>query len=612
MKNLLFVLLVLSSLTSVYSQQFHSLDGIEDDQGNTLLLYRLGQEFFFYNPVYKLNTFSLSEEILIQAYYSNFPSGELAKAVWDFEFFPGDENNFMNVGYEINPDNHPYIARNDTIVFGGFDGYWKVDISKQNPLKVFVFGGTGEIRSWDGGYTFPIDSIPYVTNFIPIALADFDDEVMFGFDEDLNFCRNGGVVDTSLVIFDEHSKLIYDVNQFHVYRVNKTYGGYSLNVSNNKGNAFSWTKTYESNTQFFITTDSTQSGVVYLADGRKIYKSVNNGYTFSEYKSLPSKLIGIYKKPNSEILYAASKYQLYEIRPDTTVIIKSVPVPIELFEYYPLSIGNYWIYKVTDWSYPYYSEDTFTRRVISKETLSNNKEYFKIEEKYHGSSYTNYVYERVDSAKGLIYRFESDCPNPDSEKVIDDFTSEVGDSLLIQRFTMCWDSILTYFSEVGSESIFNENRNFRTYEYSWLISYTHKLAQGIGIYNIRNGYDFGESYFFLNGCVIDDIVYGDTTLTDVDDESNSLPTEYKLEQNYPNPFNPNTKISWQSPAGSWQTLEVYDVLGNEVATLIDEYRNAGSYNVEFTINNLQLSSGIYFYQLKAGDYVETKKMIYLK
>ncbi len=54
-----------------------------------------------------------------------------------------------------------------------------------------------------------------------------------------------------------------------------------------------------------------------------------------------------------------------------------------------------------------------------------------------------------------------------------------------------------------------------------------------------------------------------------------------LHQNYPNPFNPSTKISWQSPVGSWQTLKVYDVLGNEVATLVNEYRNAGSYEVEF-------------------------------
>ncbi|MBK7630851.1 MAG: hypothetical protein IPJ23_09115 [Ignavibacteriales bacterium] len=191
--------------------------------------------------------------------------------------------------------------------------FYRIDISKQNPLKVFVFDGGGEIRSWDGGYTFPLDSIPAVVNFIPIALADFDDEVMFGFDENSNFCRNGELSDTALVIFDQYSKLLYDVNQFHVYRVNKTYGGYSFNVSNNKGSFFTWTKTFYSQNKIYIAIDSTQSGVVYLADGRRIYKSLNNGYTFTEYKALPSKLIGIYKKPNSEIIYAASRTEYLKL-----------------------------------------------------------------------------------------------------------------------------------------------------------------------------------------------------------------------------------------------------------------------------------------------------------
>ncbi len=612
MKNLLYVFFVLYSLTSLYPQQFHSIDGIEDDQGNTLLLYRLGEEFFFYNPVYKLNTFSFSEELLIQAYYINYPSGEIAKAVLDFEFFPANANNFMNVGYEINPDNHGYIARNDTIVFGGFDEYIRVDISKQDPQKVFVFSGGGPVRSWDGGYTFPLDSIPLVTNFIPIAIADFDDEVMFGFDENSNFCKDGELIDTSLVIFDQNSKLLYDINQFHIYRVNRTYGGYSLNVSNNKGNAFTWTKTYQSENPIFISIDSTQSGVVYLADGRKIYKSVNNGYTFSEYKSLPSKLVGIYKKPNSEILYAASKSMIFKVTPDSVLVIKSLPIPEDVFSFYPLSVGNYWVYNVTDWSYPYYDEDTFTKKVISKEILSNGKEYFKIEEKYYNSSYINYVYERVDSAKGIIYQFNSDCPNPDSEKVIDDFTAEVGDSILIQRFTMCWDSILTKFSDSGSEIIFNENRNFRTYEYSWLVSYNYKLAQGIGLYNIRNGYDFGESYFTLNGCVIDDIVYGDTTLTDIDDPQNQIPTEFRLEQNYPNPFNPSTKISWQLPAACTVTLKIFNAVGEEVATILnDAYQNAGEHSSLVTLNS-SWPSGVYFYKIRAGNFVDIKKMILLK
>jgi len=83
-----------------------------------------------------------------------------------------------------------------------------------------------------------------------------------------------------------------------------------------------------------------------------------------------------------------------------------------------------------------------------------------------------------------------------------------------------------------------------------------------------------------------------------------------LSQNYPNPFNPTTKISWQSPVSSCQTLIVYDLLGNEIATLVDEYKSAGKYEVTFNASGL--SSGIYFYRLRAGLFIETRKMMLTK
>jgi hypothetical protein len=93
---------------------------------------------------------------------------------------------------------------------------------------------------------------------------------------------------------------------------------------------------------------------------------------------------------------------------------------------------------------------------------------------------------------------------------------------------------------------------------------------------------------------------------------------FKLEQNYPNPFNPSTKISWQSPVDSWQTLKIYDVLGNEVETLVDEYKPAGTYELSWYAEGL--SSGVYFYQLKVADpessleqgFVKTKKMLLIR
>lgn len=100
------------------------------------------------------------------------------------------------------------------------------------------------------------------------------------------------------------------------------------------------------------------------------------------------------------------------------------------------------------------------------------------------------------------------------------------------------------------------------------------------------------------------------SVTSSEETISSMPNVYSLSQNYPNPFNPNTKISWQSPTGSHQTLKVYDILGNEVATLVDEYKTAGNYDVDFDAAGL--SSGIYFYRLQSGSNVESKKMILIK
>ena len=97
-------------------------------------------------------------------------------------------------------------------------------------------------------------------------------------------------------------------------------------------------------------------------------------------------------------------------------------------------------------------------------------------------------------------------------------------------------------------------------------------------------------------------------------ESNDLVSSFMLEQNYPNPFNPKTIIPWRSPSSGLNILKVFDVLGNEVATLVNEYRQAGEYEVEFNpfINKTYSASGVFFYQLQVGNYIETKKMILIK
>lgn len=91
---------------------------------------------------------------------------------------------------------------------------------------------------------------------------------------------------------------------------------------------------------------------------------------------------------------------------------------------------------------------------------------------------------------------------------------------------------------------------------------------------------------------------------------NDIPTEFKLFQNYPNPFNPNTQIIYGIPEDSNVKIEIFNLLGELVEVLIDEFKNAGYYTENLNIK--KRSSGIYIYRIQAGSFVETKKMILMK
>jgi len=94
------------------------------------------------------------------------------------------------------------------------------------------------------------------------------------------------------------------------------------------------------------------------------------------------------------------------------------------------------------------------------------------------------------------------------------------------------------------------------------------------------------------------------------EQISSLPNDFILKQNYPNPFNPSTKIEYSIPEASFVQLKVYDILGNEVATLVNEEQSAGTYRADFTANNL--ASGFFVAQLRAGNYTKTIKMTLMK
>ena len=129
------------------------------------------------------------------------------------------------------------------------------------------------------------------------------------------------------------------------------------------------------------------------------------------------------------------------------------------------------------------------------------------------------------------------------------------------------------------------------------------LPQWVVSFAMKNGTLYATT--FGNSEVI---IY--SGITDVEPGNNSLPSKFNLSQNYPNPFNPSTKIKFSVPINSFVSLKVYDAIGREVAELVNEELQTGSYLVEFDGSNL--SSGVYFYTLKAGNFVSTKKLVLMR
>jgi hypothetical protein len=144
------------------------------------------------------------------------------------------------------------------------------------------------------------------------------------------------------------------------------------------------------------------------------------------------------------------------------------------------------------------------------------------------------------------------------------------------------------------------------------------VVPGLGSSNLNSVTQMRRKAEILRSLPYDSLAFGTISypITDLEDEGQiTTPKEFSLSQNYPNPFNPSTIIHYAVSSRQFVSLKVYDVLGNEVATLVNEEKPAGEYVVEFNSHSGEvwnLPSGIYFYQLKAGTFIKTKKMVLLK
>lgn len=623
-KKFFLSIVLLGSLS--FSQEnsvFTSLTGLDDTLGVTHLYYRSGSSIDIYNPVYHFIPGTPIDSAFIDAYVINYPppTGEIAKAVLDFNFYKGDPEKYLAAGFSILPDNHGYIERFDGEAYGGVNNIDHLSFSSQNPDLMYANAGI-LLKSSNGGITWQDQNRPA---FPIISLSPLDNKVMFGLGDNNSMVKSLDSGNTYYTVdtasWDSGSQMYFDPDGAHIYCVSNGYNYNFMKLSTGGGEPFSWVIKKQSDIPIYFSNDSEISGLIFYANGKNIYKSNDFGITFNLYKTLERNIVGIYKKPNEDKLYAATKYKIYEVTNDSMIVLKSLPIPADIFNFYPLHLGDKWFYQLIKVSAgsPEYQVDTsyIITSIVDLSSKPNGKDYFKIRFFAPYQAYYVYYYERIDSLTGKVFRYDSTASAPNSEFVIDNLLAELNDTIYSSRFAYTADSIKQYFSNFGLVQKFSTNyRAQNTYESATDYEYyRYNLINSFGIDSLYVSLiDQFDLHYQLRGCIINGIVYGDTTVTDVNEDT-PIPKEFALYQNFPNPFNPSTTIDYDLPVSSHVSLKIFDILGRKIETLVDEFQQAGNHSAQY-LSNAELPSGVYFYQLAidggAKNFISIKKMMLLK
>ncbi len=288
------------------------------------------------------------------------------------------------------------------------------------------------------------------------------------------------------------------------------------------------------------------------------------------------------------------------------------------FAQYKLNIDNFWVYSGKDHEWKI--------SIIDTTTLFDSLLYFETDEEYRGLNKTKNRDTDNKSVQGYIRKKKNGIfeelviLNAINDTVIQPFVykenTQLGDKwIYLLHYKSDSSDVDTIWSEVVD--IF-EGLQFGEIRVIKEIHYKSGNPQGLVDYYKYFCDDFGElserNNSLLKGCYINGIAYGDTSfiVVGVDNYKNKI-TNFHLKQNYPNPFNPSTIISYSTPKRERVKINVYDILGEKVVTLIDKYHKIGNYQILLNMNKYNnLSSGIYFYQLISESFSVTKKMIYLR
>ena len=283
-----------------------------------------------------------------------------------------------------------------------------------------------------------------------------------------------------------------------------------------------------------------------------------------------------------------------------------------------LSIGDFWVYSQE------YTEEKFS--IIDTATFFDSLLYFE----FHGVSRLIPKLSQVDmKTNEIIHSYKRRKENGFFENLV--IYQNPSDTVLFE------DKTYKYNAQLGEKWIYRIDIDnidstdidtiwaevvdvFEGYQFGeWRT--IKKITYWTGLTDFSKYFcdDFGElseeNYLgvvsWLKGCFIDSVAYGDTSFipVGVQDNANEA-SKFLLMQNYPNPFNPSTTINYSLKEKGLVKLKVYDILGKEIETLVNEEKPSGKYSVKF--NGSNLPSGVYFYTIRINNFVQSRKMILLR
>ncbi|MFH1195560.1 MAG: T9SS type A sorting domain-containing protein [bacterium] len=636
MYKVIFLFLIFSTyfLRAQSQMNIVSLRGFEDNKGNTQLILKVGaSDSLSEHNILKSGALvfnaesSLVEKVFPSSFYVTDDFNWRYKLYHDF-IYDEESDELWTVGMTRNFNSSSFgtfFQKNENNIGSLGEGWQyshpvRIYKSPKSPFTLYVTNGffsyvsNNEGNNWHNQLNYKIVS-PDLINPDCLFITNSDSLLLHknSFEE--------VILDTNKIWFD-YSNFIFDADSNHFYAYTTGINDDSptnLFLGEYSKNGITLKKIMFADKKFFFTTNYVVSGEVYIAFDNIIYKSIEMGNIFQPFFTCDSRITGLYKKPGGNKLFFSTYKSIFKCENQTAQKIYDLPV-LNVSTLYPLDIGDLWVYQFGGTYY-----DTFPHpfggwvrtEVVGVETKENGKEYFVINRNsiYYEKVTPIIYYQRFDNSTNQVLEFDKNEEN--MEYVLYDLNMGIN-----YQGTNDYHPVPT---DITLDDLFGRLVHRKSFMRYGADADDLDLVENLGFYRSYSEFDFGTSSTILKGALINGILYGDTTIVVGvrDNFSNSIPTNYFLSQNYPNPFNPSTKIKFTIPLlspfnkggndfsrGGFVTLIIYDILGREITTLVNEYKSPGTYEVEF--DGANLPSGVYFYQLKCGNFTETKKLVLIK